>query len=86
MFKTNTLTVDVPLNLISFFAIYNFRIKIEIAFGYKFSTGKFNKGVESFYHRWVSLSTKLSMFLRINLSWLENETNTLMLKNVVKSF
>lgn len=51
MFKTNTLTVDVPLNLISFFALYNFRIKIEIAFGYKFSTGKFNKGVESFYHR-----------------------------------
>ena len=65
MFKTNTLTVDVPLNLISFFALYNFRIKIEIALGYKFSTGTFNKGVKSFYHRWVSLSTNLSMLLRI---------------------
>ena len=51
MFKTSTLTVDVPLNLISFFALYNFRIKIEIALGYKFSTGTFNKGVKSFYHR-----------------------------------
>ena len=44
MFKNNTLTVDVPLNLTSFFALYNFRIKIEIALGYKFSTGKFKKG------------------------------------------
>ena len=65
MFKNNTLTVDVPLNLTSFFALYNFRIKIEIALGYKFSTGTFNKGVKSFYHRWVSLSTNLSMLLRI---------------------